>query len=118
MTNHPSPSMWLTRARGVAGAYYRLAVADLALARAAGVQAAAAGAFALVFGTTAFAALAAAAVAALVAAGIALHWALLLLGIAAATLAALCVLRVHSMLDIANFETSRRQFDRFFADEE
>lgn len=118
VTDRPSATLWFARARGVAGAYYRLAVADLALARAAGIRAAAAGALALVAAMTAYLAFAAAAALALVHFGLAWPWALLIIGAVSTALAAACALRIRALLRIANFETSRRQFDRFFAEDD
>lgn len=112
--DRPLPTQWFTRARGVAGAYFSLAVADLAMARAAGCEAVAAGALAMMFGVTAWGVLVAAAVVALVNAGLSWPWALLLLGAVSAGLAALCVLRVKAVLPFARMDATRRQLDRLF----
>ena len=107
----PSQANWWTRARGVAGALFRLASADIRLARAATLRACAYAALAFLFVGTAWAALSGGAVLLLIEAGLSWPLALLALFAVCAALAAALLLRARSLFRIATLSATRRQFD-------
>ena len=107
----PSQASWWVRARGVAGALFRLASADIRLARAATLRAFAYAALAFLFVATAWAAFSGGAVLLLVEAGLSWPVALLALFVVCAALAAALMLRARSLLRMATLSATRRQLD-------
>lgn len=109
-----SPTDVLRSARGVTGAYYRLAAAEASLARRALLDATVRGGVAFGLAVVAVLMLAAASVAGLVALGLAWPWAALLVAAVAAIGAALSLSSASRCLDDTRFEATRRQLDRLF----
>jgi len=125
MPTSPSPNAasgstndLMRSARGLTGAYYRLASAEAALARSALLDAALRGGIAfglaLVAGLMAAAALAAG----LVAMGLAWPWAALSVAAIAAIGAVLSLFAAKARLEDTRFEATRRQLDRLFENDE
>jgi len=114
-TVHSNPASsranWWERARGVAGALFRLGSADIRLARAATLRASAYAALAFLLVATAWAALSGSAVLLLVEAGLSWPVALLGLFVVCAALAAALLLRARSLLRLATLSATRRQLD-------
>jgi len=107
----PSQANWWVRARGVAGALFRLTSADIRLARAATLRACAYAALAFLFVATAWAALSGGAVLLLIEAGLSWPLALLALFAVCAALAAALLLRARSLFRMATLSSTRRQLD-------
>jgi uncharacterized membrane protein YqjE len=101
-------------ARGLTGAYFRLASAEASLARRALVDAAVHGGIALGLALVAALLVAAALVAALAALGLAWPWAALAVAATAALGAALSFGAARRRLDETRFEATRRQLDKLF----
>lgn len=115
----PSPGAGSTEnllrsARGITGAYYRLASAEAALARRALLDAAVQGGVAFGLALVAALMVATALVAGLVALGLAWPWAALLVAAIAAGGATVCFLAAKARLEDTRFEATRRQIDRLF----
>lgn len=107
----------LRSARGITGAYYRLASAEATLARRALLDAAVRGGIALGLALVAALMGAAALVAGLVALGLAWPWAALSVATIAAAGAAACFFAAKARLEDTHFEATRRQIDKLFDDD-
>jgi membrane protein implicated in regulation of membrane protease activity len=101
-------------ARGVTGAYVRLAIAETALARRALLRATLRAGIALALGMVAAILAAASAVAGLVALGLAWPWATLIVAAVLASIAFVSGRRAADELEHTRFEATRRQLDRLF----
>lgn len=105
----------LRSARGITGAYYRLACAEASLARRAMLGAAVQGGIAFGLALVASLAIAAALVAGMVALGLAWPWAALIVAAAAVVGAALSFRAAARSLEDTRFEATRRQLDQLFS---
>lgn len=104
----------LRAARGITGAYCRLAFAEASLARHALMDAALRGGIALVLALVSATAVAAALVAGGVALGLAWPWAALAVAALAAVGAAMAARSARGRLDDTRFEATRRQLEKLF----
>lgn len=105
----------LRSARGITGAYYRLACAEASLARRAVLGAAVQGGIAFGLALVACLAIAAALVAGMVALGLAWLWAALIVAAVAAIGAVASFRAASRCLDDTRFEATRRQLDKLFS---
>lgn len=105
----------LRSARGITGAYYRLACAEASMARSAVLSAAVQGGIAFGLAIVASLAIAAALVAGLVALGLAWPWAALVVAAVAAIGAAVSFRAASRSLEDTRFEATRRQLDKLFS---
>lgn len=104
----------LRSARGITGAYYRLAIAEASLARGALLSAVLQAGIALVLALIASLAASAALIAGLMALGLGWPWATLLVAAVAALGAVVGFRGALRRLDDTRFEATRRQIDKLF----
>ena len=116
-TDTPSPTRWLERVRGVLGALFRLAAADLAYARAALARAAVAGAVGALCALAAFAGTLVLVVAGLVALGLHLLAAIAVLVAVLGVAAWMAFRSAARWLGETRFEATQRQIDAALHDD-
>lgn len=113
----PSPTRWVARVRGVLGALFRLAAADLAYARAALARAAVAGAVGALCALAAFAGVLVLAAAGLVALGLHLLAAVAILVVVLVVIALVAFRSAERWMRETRLEATQRQLDAVLHDD-